>query len=424
MEHDLVLEGRVVTPRGLEELEVGVTDGIVKVVGSGLKGTKKIKTGRCIIFPGFIDIHVHLREPGWEHKEDFRTGTEAAIHGGVTTVADMPNNPKPVTNKEALDIKTRLAKEKAAVDVKFYGGISRDDPDGLAKLSSGVVGYKLYLSETTGAKAFPEGELARVFGIVARTSRPLSLHCEEQSVIDRMTEKLKGETRPDVYCDIRPPEAEIESVRKVISSMRRANGLQANVCHASTKGTLSLLEGARSAGLKVRCEAGLHHLRYNRSAILGNKLLKTNPPLRAEGDRVSLMEGLREGRVDFLVTDHAPHLEEEKADLGLAGVPGLDDYTHVVAWLIVNQGFDPMTIARVASYNPAKHLGLSERGEIAPGRRADFTVVDLHSPERVRREDVRSKCGWSPYEGKEFPGRARWAISEGRPLMDDFEIFR
>jgi dihydroorotase len=126
--------------------------------------------------------------------------------------------------------------------------------------------------------------------------------------------------------------------------------------------------------------------------------------------------------VSFLVTDHAPHTEEEKKSQGLAGVPGLDDYAHVVSWLVRDQGVDPGLAARVASASPAEFLGLGDRGEVAVGKRADMTVLDIRSPEVVRRDGLKTKCGWSPYEGREFPGRARWTMVQGRVLLDDGEL--
>lgn len=420
MEHDLVLEGKVVTLGGIIETEIGVSDGTVRELRRGLRGVRRIRTDGCLIFPGFIDMHVHLREPGWERKEDFRTGSAAAVHGGVTTLVDMPNNPVPTDTPEALNVKALLAK-KAKVDVRFHGGISRKRPEDLARLSEGVVGYKLYLSETTGAERLPEGELPRVLRLVAATGKPLSLHCEDQATIDRAGRNIGADPRPDAYADARPAAAETQSVREVIDGLKGAPGLRANVCHASTGETVALVSGARAGGLDLRCEAALHHLYFTRRAMLDNRLLRTNPPLRGEEDRRSLFDGLKEGAVSFLVTDHAPHLEEEKLGEGAAGVPGLDDFSHLVSWLIRGQGADPVTVARAASSNPAKHLGLGDRGEIAPGMRADITVVDMRSPEVVRNDEVKSKCGWSPYEGREFPGRARWVLGRGELLMDDFE---
>jgi dihydroorotase len=412
MEHDLVLEGRVVTPGGILETEVGVSEGQVSELGRGLRGSRRISAPGCLVFPGFVDIHVHLREPGWEKKEDFRTGTAAAVHGGVTTVVDMPNNPAPTDNTEALARKTELAR-KAYIDVKFHGGISPANPERLSSISKGVVGYKLYLSETTGAAPFPSGDMRRVFGLVAATGKPLSIHCEDQTILERAK-------RAGSYAESRPPEAETSAVGSVVESLRGVD-LVVNACHVSTAETLRLVGRARTEGMKLRCEGTLHHVYFGGKSVADNKLLRTNPPVRGDQDRRALVDGLKDGTVNFLVTDHAPHLMEEKIGMGLAGVPGLDDFGHVVSWLIRHEGVEPATVASVASFNPARHLGIRDRGEIAPGMRADLTVVDMHASEVVKNDDVRSKCGWSPYAGREFPGRARWVLSRGDILMDDFE---
>jgi dihydroorotase len=422
MEHDLVLEGKVVRPSGIEELQVGVSEGkIAELHRQGVKGARKIKTGRSLVFPGFVDIHVHLREPGWEQKEDFRTGTEAAIHGGVTAVVDMPNNPKPATTVELLREKSLLARRKALVNVGFFGGVAEGNLGGIEKIKEMVVGYKIYLSSSTGSSPFPERLLVQAFKLIGETGLPVSLHCEDQQVIDRMSRLLNGDHRPDVHCDVRPPEAEQAAVSKVVAALKGV-GARANVCHASTGTTLSLVQGARSEGLNLQCEAALHHLYFTRKAMLENPLLKTNPPLRTDEDRSALVRGISGGEVSFLVTDHAPHTEEEKISLGLSGVPGLDDFAHIVSWLIKSQGVDPVTIARVASANPSDYAAMKDKGEVVVGKSADFSIIDLDSPERARKEDVRSKCGWSPYEGKEFPGRARWTVVKGELLMDDYEM--
>ena len=420
MEHDLVLEGRVVMPSGLREAEVGVSDGVISEIGHGLRGSRKIRAQRCLIFPGFVDIHVHLREPGWEYKEDFRTGTRAAAHGGVTTVADMPNNPTPADTKAAIGLKRSLADEKAVVGVKFYGGVSPRDLHGIEEISEQVVGFKIFLSETTGSDAFPPSELRRAFEIIAKKSKPVSLHCESQAII--VMNRKKSERVKADYADLRPPAAEVEAVQDAASAMKGVPGLRANVCHASVGRTLEQLRVAKNGGLKLSCEVALHHLYFNRRSLDGNPLLKTNPPLRSEEDRQSMLDGLRNGTVSFLVTDHAPHTESEKIEFGNAGVPGLDDFAHVASWLIKDNGVDPSVIATAASSNPSGFLGLSDRGEITAGKKADFSILDLQSPEKVDKDSIQSKCGWSPYEGKVFPGRIRWTICAGETLVDDFEL--
>jgi dihydroorotase len=425
MKHDLVVAGKVVSPVGVEEMEIGISDGkIAEMKRQGLAGKRTIRAGRALIFPGFIDIHVHMREPGWEWKEDFRKGSEAAVHGGVTTVADMPNNPIPAINPAVLREKARLASNKALVDVRFYGGVVHKELNELQRISSLVIGYKLYLAKTTGNLTFPPSELEKAFGLIAGIERPASLHCEDQGIIDERTGELNGEKRSDVYSDMRPPEAEAKSVRRVAAALRTTPKLRVNICHASTEETLTIVSSSRCRGAHLQCEAALHHLYFDRSEMLENPLLRTNPPLRPEKDRAALLKGLKDGRVSFLVTDHAPHLREEKLSDGLSGVPGLDDYGHLVSWLIRKSEVDPTVIACVACSNPASFIGLSDRGQIEVGKRADLSILDIWSPEVVRAEDVRSKCGWSPYEGIEFPGRTRWTIRGGELLLDDFKQVR
>jgi dihydroorotase len=423
MQHDLVVAGKVVGPSGVRYAEVGIDEGrISEVRRQGLAGSRRIEAGRCLIFPGFVDAHVHLREPGWERKEDFRTGTEAAVHGGVTTVADMPNNPKPATTAIALREKARLAGRKALIDVRFFAGVTEKSLGDAPETARLACGYKLYLARSTGNLTFPPQMLEKAFRVIAGTGKPASIHCEDQGIIDARSEALAGDKRADAYCDMRPPAAEVSAVRKVVAALRRTPSLRANVCHASTAGTLSLVRGSKAAGLHLECEAALHHLYFRRQEMLTNRMLRTNPPLRGEGDREALLAALADGTVSFLVTDHAPHLPKEKTDEGASGVPGLDDFGHVVSWLLADGGIPPATVAVVASSGPAAFLGLADRGAVAAGKRADLTILDIRSPEVVRAEDVKSKCGWSPYEGREFPGRIRWTVSAGEVLLDDYEL--
>jgi dihydroorotase len=418
LEYDLVLEGRAAMPGGVQELQIGVVGGkIAAIRRQGLRAGRRISARSCIVFPGFIDTHVHLREPGWEHKEDFATGTAAAAHGGVTTVFDMPNNPRPAVDAATIDEKARLSRAKAIVDVKLFGGVGPRLEE-IQAIRDRVIGFKIYLAETTGNLLLPETKLKDALVAVAEANRPASVHCERQAILDSVRKRLAGQRRADLLADLRPPEAEVESVRAVLNARRRA---RVNVCHVSCAGALDLLRNAKNRGPGVACEATLHHIYFSRKDMLKNGLLTMNPPLRSEQDRRAVLEGLRSGSVDFLVTDHAPHTLTEKVKDGARGIPGLDNYGNVVAWLIKEQGFSPETIACVTAGNQARFFGLRDRGVIALGRRADFALLDLRAPERVGSGSVRSKCGWSPYEGREFPGRVRWTVFGGKVLLDDFE---
>ena len=419
MEFDLLVEGTAVTPGGVEEVQIGVSGGrIARLARQGLKGTRRITAGSCVIFPGFIDTHVHLREPGWEQKEDFASGTAAAVHGGVTTVFDMPNNPVPATDAASLETKSKLARAKAVVDVKFIGGVDGSLSQ-VGQIRSKVVGYKIYLAETTGNLMLPARKLRSALAAVGATGKPASVHCESQSIIDSRREELAGQERPDIHSDLRPPEAELESVRTVLRMRGRT---KVNVCHVSTRGALRLVEESKKQGPGVACEVTLHHLFFSREAMYRSDLLRTNPPLRGKEDRNAMLEGLKSGSVDFLVTDHAPHTLTEKRQGGACGVPGLDNYGNIVSWLVKKHGFDPEKIAAFCSGNQARFFGLRDRGAISLGKRADFAILDLKAPETATSRRIRSKCGWTPYEGVEFPGRVRWTIFGGKALLEDYEL--
>jgi len=420
LDYDLVLEGATVTPTGTRELQIGVNGGrIGEIRRQGLRGAQRIVVpSSCVIFPGFIDTHVHLREPGWEHKEDFASGTAAAAHGGVTTVFDMPNNPVPATDVKTLEAKAELARSRGEVDIRLLGGVGAELST-IQKIRKLVVGYKIYLAQTTGNLLTPDGRLREVLAAVGRAGKPASVHCELQTILDQRREDLAGQDRPDLHSDLRPPEAEIESVRMVLAARRKT---KVNFCHISTAEALRLLELSRSGDSRVACEVALHHLFFSRNDMYRSELLKVNPPLRSESDREAMVLALRTGKIDFLVTDHAPHTLTEKRKEGACGVPGLDNYGNLVAWLIRGQEFSFETVAAITSGNQARFYGLGDRGAIAVGKRADLTVIDLKAPEKASSRTVRSKCGWTPYEGVKFPGRVRWTFFEGRRLVDDFEL--
>ena len=419
MEHDLVVEGRVVLPGSFEPAQIGITDGVIaEVRKQGLKGVRTIHAGDGIVFPGFIDCHVHLRDPGWPEKEDFGTGSRAAVHGGVTTAFDMPNNPVPANTASALRDKQERAKERSVIDIRFFAGVDPNDIPGIRDVSGLAVGYKVYMSETTGTSPFPEASLGAALRLIAETGKPVSAHCEKQELLAAKLSLAGGS--PEEYPDARPPSAEMESVETVLAASKKA-GVRVNICHVSTAGALEKVSKAAASGADAACEVTLHHLFFTRRALSGNAMLRTNPPLREESDRVAVLNGLKAGTVKFLATDHAPHTKEEKATSSIAGVPGLDDYGHMVSWLIRNHDVHPLSIARMTSGNQAGFFSLRDRGTLASGMRADITVLDM-TPEVVRSGSIMSKCGWSPYEGVEFPGRVRWVISRGSPVLEDYQV--
>ncbi|HUV80857.1 MAG TPA: dihydroorotase [Candidatus Bathyarchaeia archaeon] len=423
MLHELVIEGHVVNPEGIHEAQIGIDEGnITELKKQGLKGEQEIETRRCLIFPGVIDLHAHLREDSshkWDYKEDFKSGTAAALHGGITTVVDMPNTPLPGINAERIREKKELArtKSKGLIDILFYGGVTESNLNALADMQKEVVAYKLYLSETGGLH-IGEATLPKALKVIEATSKPAVIHCEDQHIIDSRREEFKsrgeGEKKhKELHSELRPDEAELSAVKNVLSSASASSGIKINIAHVSVYDTVGILRQYKN----VHCEVTPHHLFFTKNDVVAKKsFLKTNPPLRTEENRQRLLAAFKEGQIDFLATDHAPHTKEEKAQNILdapAGVPNLDTYGNFVSWLIVRCDVHPTLIARVCAYNPALFLGLNDRGRIDVGKRANLTILDLQKQVKIRSEHLYTKCGWSPFDGYEFPGTVRHTIFNG-----------
>ncbi len=435
MTHDLVIEGKVVNPEAIKEVQIGIDGEIItEVKKQGLVGERKIEARRSLIFPGFIDLHAHLREDeskAWNYKEDFKSGAEAALHGGITTVVDMPNTPLPGINAERIRKKKELAdsKSKGLIDIFFYGAVTESNTaintNGIADMQEEVVAYKMYLAETGGLSMRVE-LLPEAIKAVEATSKPLTIHCEDQGIIEARKEELKSKetegARDELHSKLRPEEAELSAVKHVLSNVSVSNATKINIAHVSVYESLAFIKQYEN----VHCEVTPHHLFFNKSDVMSKKaFLKTNPPLRTEQNRLRLLDAFRAGAIDFLATDHAPHTKDEKAlDIfeAPAGIPNLDTYGNFVAWLIVQCRVPPERISRVCAYNPAMFLGLNDRGSIEVGKKANFTVLDLRKRVKVSSEHLYTKCGWSPFEGYEFPGVVEHTIFNGVVMTEYDEI--
>ncbi|MDB5392085.1 MAG: Allantoinase [Planctomycetaceae bacterium] len=369
-------------------------------VGTNLGKPDVTFSDDCLIFAGMGDIHIHARDDvsGKEtYKEDFCTVSAAAINGGVAHVADMPNNPAaPVSDSTYRAKEQHLASRNIPVHVTLYAGIG----PGTRPLSFPVP-YKAYMGHSVGDLFFTT--LQQIDETLAHyRGCNVSFHCEDPELMEQHKNAATHEER-------RPAECEVSATRFALQMIEKYD-LTGKLCHYSAGEGLSLIRAARERGLKVTCEVTPHHLYYDVSDITeaNRKLMQMNPPLRAVDDRLAMLAALRAGTLDYLATDHAPHTLAEK-ERGISGQPHLDTYGPFVTWLILNQGFTPEQVAGFCSENPGRFVNrfvgpAKKFGRIEPGYTASLTVLNLKRPITIERSQLKTKCGWSPFEGVTFPG--------------------
>jgi len=397
---------------------------IAKVTrASGLESDRRIDCRGLLVLPGAIDSHVHFREPGWAYKEDWRTGSEAAAAGGVTTVIDMPNVKPPTTTVKLLEEKRALARAKSLVDFGLHFGAT---PANAAEMSAAtrIASLKVFMGSSTGDMLLEkDAGILAAFKIAADKGLPATVHAEDEAIVRAETERLKAALRTDAlaHCEARPARAAVRAVERAVALAETA-GNRVHILHVSSEGELGRIAEARKRGVKVTFEATPHHLFLDESALarLGN-YGKMNPPLRSKQDRQALLRALASGTVDTVGSDHAPHTREEKeADVWSApsGVPGVQ----TLLPLLLNEharGNLPLArIVELAVTNPARIFGLPNKGRIAEGFDADFAVVDVKKAWTIRDEGMRSKCGWTPFDGLAITGSIEKAVVKGKLVFE------
>jgi dihydroorotase len=407
----LRLEGRIVNHDGefVGAVEIDTTTGLIADVGPAT-GESDLDLRGCIVFPGFGDLHIHAREDAGgsqNYKEDFVSASDAAVQGGVTHVADMPNNPIAPVDDARYAEKERLT-AKSAVHVTLYAGIGPE-----TRPLTRHVPYKAFMGPSVGDLFFKSQE--QLEGVIAQyRGKNVSFHCEDPVILDASKGAATHEQR-------RPASAEISATEFALYLIEKYE-LVGKLCHYSTGDGLKLIAAAKAKGLRVTAEVTPHHLFFDDTMLTDkNRLwLQMNPPLRGRSDRLALIEALRGGLLDFIATDHAPHTLAEKAT-GVSGVPHLDTYGAFTTWLMKEHGFTTQQIARVCAWNPGEWVreflpaGFGKGyGRIEPGYVGSLTIVQPDAPYVVRRESIKTKCAWSPFEGFTLPGRVRYTVLRGK----------
>ncbi len=398
---------------------IKVDDGkITGISKTPLEAAESIDIEGNYVLPGFIDPHIHFRDPGLTQKEDFKTGSMAAANGGFATVIDMPNTLPKTNTYRALEEKIKIAKSKSVVNFELQVGHS--DLDEMKKMMKlNPISVKVFMdleSDESLEKIFHDlsilKETTSYNGLVAT-------HCEKKSIVESETERLKqnGENPAIDYTYARPTKSEDESVKQAIE-LARANDLRLHICHLSSSKSLSIAKSA-SKSMPVSWEFTPHHLLLDNSAYnIYGTFIKTNPPLRPEADSVRI-RNLDEKSI--IGTDHAPHTLEDKTKGTWASSPGIPNLETVVPLLLteVNNGnLDFKLIPKIFSENAAKVYGLNSKGKIEIGYDADFTVIDLKREGKFDISEFKTKAEYSPFDGWEYKGLPIMTIVNGKVVMN------
>ncbi|MER8367177.1 dihydroorotase [Mesorhizobium sp. M1348] len=422
--YDLILTGGIVVNHDGEGFrDVGINGGRIAAIGD-LRQASAGETIDCRglhILPGIVDSQVHFREPGLEHKEDLETGSRAAVLGGVTAVFEMPNTNPLTTSEATLADKVRRATGRMHCDFAFWVGGTRDNANDAGDLERlpGAAGIKVFMGSSTGDLLVEDDE--GVASILRNTRRRAAFHSEDEFRLrERLGERTAGD--PSSHPVWRDEIAALRCTERLVRIARQVRA-RIHVLHISTAEEIGFLEQHKDV---ATCEATPHHLTLSADdyAQLGT-LIQMNPPVRATRHRDGVWQGIAQGVVDVLGSDHAPHTLAEKAKPYPASPSGMTGVQTLVPIMLDHVNAGRLTLQRfvdLTSHGPQRIFGIARKGRIAAGYDADFTIVDLKRHETIANAQQGSKAGWTPYDGRQVTGWPVGTIVRGRRVMWEGEI--
>ena len=382
------------------------------ILGDGISDTDIANFhvyNNCYILPGFCDVHVHFREPGYLYKEDIASGSAAAAHGGYTAVCTMPNLIPTPDSRENLDIQLRAIKEKAIVAVLPFGTITKGEKgealSDIEKIASDVVGFS-----DDGRGVQSEDMMLDAMVRVKAAGKIISAHCEDNSLLrggyihDGEYARAHGHRGICSESEWAPIKRDIELIKKT--------GCPYHVCHISTKESVELIRAAKAEGVDITCETGPHYLVFNDMDLLEEGRFKMNPPIRSEEDRRALVEGIVDGTIDVIATDHAPHSAEEKSmglEKSLMGVVGLETAFAVIYTKLVREGVISMEkLVELMSENPRRRFDIDTD--------VGFTVFSCDEEYEVNTDTFLSKGKSTPFDGIKLYGECLLTVYDGKAV--------
>lgn len=421
----LLLTGGTVFHNGsFLQMDVAVDQGRIVSVSPSLpkEGCSVIECSDYLIVPGFVDVHVHLREPGFSYKETIFSGTSAAAAGGYTAVCAMPNLKPVPDSREHLEAQLEIIRREARVRVYPYGAITcGEQGEALADMAEMAFDVAGFSDDGKGVQS--ESRMRQAMELARQLDKPIVAHCEDESLLARGWSVHDGVFARAHGLVGNASESEWRQVERDLKLVRET-GCQYHVCHVSTKESVALVRKAKAEGLPVTCETGPHYLVLCDEDLLDEGRFRMNPPIRSAADRDALLEGLLDGTVDCIATDHAPHSAEEKAG-GLAGslngIVGLECAFPVLYTQLVRTGVVPMeTLLKALCVNPRRIFRLPG-GDVAPDEVADLTVLDLNRPHVIDSSRFHSLGHSTPFDGWGVAAAVATTICGGELVYTDFK---
>ena len=422
--YDLVLKGgTVINHDGEGVRDLAIAGGRIAAIGE-LSGAaaETVDCRGLHVLPGVIDSHVHMREPGLTHKEDLETGSLAAVMGGVTAVFEMPNTEPTTTSAEALADKVRRAHRRMHCDFAFYIGATRENTPRLAELERlpGACGVKVFMGSSTGSLLIEDDEGVR--NVLKAVRRRAAFHSEDEYRLrERMHLRVEGDPRSHPVW--RDPTAALMCTERLIR-LARETGRCVHVLHVTTKEEIDFLARHKDV---ASAEATPSHLTlfapdcYERLGTLA----QLNPPVRDAAHREGLWRGLAQGVIDSVGSDHSPHTLEEKAQVYPKTHSGMTGVQTLVPVMLNHVNAGRLSLARfvdLTSAGPARLYGIAGKGRIAAGYDADLTIVDLKRRETITNRWIKSRAGWTPYDGVTVTGWPVGTFVRGRKVMWQGEL--
>ena len=423
--------GRIIDADGERTLDVEVgDDGLISAVGSGLRGDLELDASGCVISPGFVDLHAHLREPGQEEAETIETGARGGSRGGYTALVAMPNT-DPTTDcvavVEQVRALGRLSTCEIVASAAMTVGRAGDDMAPMGELVDAGVG--IFTDDGTGLQ---DPRLMRRImeystGLTRRLGRPVVLaqHCEV-SALSAGGYMHEGEWSSRLGIPGQPAEAEELMVMRDIALVR-LTGARMHFQHLSTASSVAMVRRAKAAGLPVTAEATTHHFTLTDAACASyDPVFKVHPPLRTDSDLAAVRAGLADGTVDAVATDHAPHAPHAKEQTFDEAPPGMLGLETAFALTLGESGLDLPEVLAVLSWRPAAIAGIADRhgAVVVPGAPANLCVVDPDETWTVSGAAMASRSHNTPYEGRTLRGRVRHTVCAGEPVVIDGEAQR